>query len=74
MTAVIHFLIGVATRCLEEKHDEQIKDWEGRLRIQAFIIVKYIEKYGQLRVKDQLCRHLVHDHHFTPVIGSKMKI
>jgi len=50
--AVVHHLIGIAVRCLEEKHDEEIKDLKERVRIQAKIIVKYIEKYGQLRVKD----------------------
>ena len=50
MTASLHFMIGMATRCFEEKHDEQIRDLEERVRIQALIIVKYIEKYGQLRV------------------------
>jgi hypothetical protein len=50
MTAVLHFMIGMAVRCFEAKHDKQIRDLEERVRIQAFIIVKYIEKYGQLRV------------------------
>ncbi|MFC1861775.1 hypothetical protein ACFLT4_07460 [Chloroflexota bacterium] len=52
MTATLHFLIGLGARCFEEKHDQQIQDLEERVRIQAQIIVKYIEKYGQLRVKD----------------------
>jgi len=46
-------MIGLATRCFEEKHDQQIRDLKERVRIQAKIIVKYIEKYGQLPVKDR---------------------
>ena len=46
MTAALHFMIGLATRCFEEKHDQQIRDLKERVRIQAKIIVKYIEKYG----------------------------
>ena len=52
MTAALHFFIGIGARCYEEKHDEEIQDLKERVRIQARIIVKYIEKYGQLRVKD----------------------
>ena len=51
MTAVLHFFLGLGTRCYEEKHDDQIRDLEERVRIQATIILKYIEKYGQLRAK-----------------------
>ena len=51
MTAAFHFFLGIGIRCYEEKHDEQIRDLQERVRIQAKIIVKYIEKYGQLRVK-----------------------
>jgi len=50
MTAALHYMIGIATRCFEEKHLQTIADLEERTRIQARIIVKYIEKYGQLRV------------------------
>ncbi len=53
MRGVIHLFIGIAARCLEEKHDEEIKYLKERLRFQAFIIVLYIEKYGQLRAKDR---------------------
>ena len=51
MTAAFHFFLGIGIRCFEEKHDEQIRDLQERVRIQVKIIVKYIEKYGQLRVK-----------------------
>ncbi len=51
MTAVLHFFIGIGARCYEEKHDQHIEDLQERVRIQAIIIVKYIEKYGQLRAK-----------------------
>ncbi len=52
MTAALHFLIGIGARCFEEKHDQEIRDLQERVYIQATIIVKYIEKYGQRRVKD----------------------
>ena len=52
MTAALHFLIGIGARCFEEKHDQEIRDLQERVRIQAKIIVKYIEKYGQLRARD----------------------
>ncbi|MFC2003799.1 hypothetical protein ACFLV4_07685 [Chloroflexota bacterium] len=52
MTAALHFLIGTGARCYEEKHLERITFLEERVRGQARIIVKYLEKYGQLRVKD----------------------
>ena len=42
MTAVLHHMLGRASKCWEEKHDKQIRDLEERVRIQAFIIVKYI--------------------------------
>ncbi len=51
LTTALHHLLGVGARCFEENHDQEIKDLEERVRIQAFIIVKYIEKYGQLRAK-----------------------
>ena len=51
MTAALHFFIGIGARCYEEKHDQHIEDLQERVRIQAKIIVKYIEKYGQLRAK-----------------------
>ena len=53
MTATLHFLLGLGSRCFEEKHDQQIRDLQERVCIQAKIIVKYIEKYGQLPVKDR---------------------
>ena len=62
MRAAIHFLLGLGSRCYEEKHDDQISDLQERVRIQAKIIAKYIEKYGQLRVKDQLRRHPIRRH------------
>ncbi len=51
MTAALHVMIGMTTRCFEEKHDQQVEDLEERVRIQVKIIVKYIEKYGKLRAK-----------------------
>ena len=51
MIAALHYLIGRGSRCYEEKHDKEIQDLKERVRFQTKIIVKYIEKYGQLRVK-----------------------
>jgi len=53
MTATLHFLLSLGARCFEEKHDEHIEDLKERVRIQAKIIVKYIEKYGQPRANDK---------------------
>jgi len=71
MTAALHFLLGFGSRCFEEEHDEQIRDLQERVHIQAKIIVKYIEKYGQLRTRGQLCRHPVQYHLLTPVTKPK---
>ena len=56
MRAVNHFFIGLGARCYEEKHDEEIRDLQEIVRIQAVIIVKYIEKYGQLPIKNRYAR------------------
>ena len=53
MRTVIHFMIGTAARCYEEKHIQQIQDLEERVQIQAEIIVTYIKKYGQLPRKQR---------------------
>ncbi len=49
ITTALHILLGVGARCFEEKHDQEIRDLEQKVRIQAKIIVAYIEKYGELR-------------------------
>ena len=41
MTAVLHHMIGRASKCWEEKHDQQIADLNERVRTQAKIIVPY---------------------------------
>ena len=51
MTGTLHILLGVGARCFEEKHDQEIRRLNKIMRIQARIIVAYIEKYGQLRKK-----------------------
>lgn len=51
MTAALHILLGVGARCFEEKHDQEIRRLNKIVRIQAKIIVKYIELHGQLRKK-----------------------
>ena len=52
MTAALHFLIGIGARCYEEKHLETIAFQEDRIRSQARIILKYLEKYGPMRKED----------------------
>ena len=52
MTAVLHFFIGTAVRCHEEKHLERIAFQEDRIRSQARIIHAYLRKYGRLRKDD----------------------
>ena len=51
MRSVLHFMIGRAAKCWEEKHDQQIADLNERVRIQAKIIVTYMNKYGPLHIK-----------------------
>ncbi len=46
MRTVIHLMIGTAAKCWEEKHDETMKSMLKRIRVQAKIIVAYIQKYG----------------------------
>jgi len=53
MRSVLHHMLGRVSKCWEEKHDLQIKDLNERVRIQARIIVAYMNKYGQLPVKDR---------------------
>lgn len=52
MTAVLHYMIGLAVRCHEEKHLERIAFLEERVRGQARIILAYLEKYGPIRKKE----------------------
>jgi hypothetical protein len=49
MIAVLHDLIGLGAKCREEKHVEEIKDLEERLRISTSIAVTYIRKFGKIR-------------------------
>ena len=46
MRSVLHYMIGTAAKCWEEKHDETMRSMLERIRIQAKIIVAYIHKYG----------------------------
>ncbi len=51
MIAVLHDLIGLGAKCREEKHVEEIKDLEERLRIATRIAATYLQKYGPIRRK-----------------------
>ncbi len=52
MIAVLHDLIGLGAKCREEKHVEEIKDLEERLRIATKIAATYLQKYGPIRRKE----------------------
>ncbi len=39
MTSVLHYMIGTAAKCWEEKHDQQVADLNEGVRTQAKIIV-----------------------------------
>jgi len=46
MRSVLHYMIGTAAKCWEEKHYQIMKNMRERIRVQAKIIVAYIHKYG----------------------------
>ena len=49
MLAVLHYMVGTAARCWEERHVRKIKEMEERLRINEEIIKAYIRKFGRIR-------------------------
>ena len=49
---VMHWMIGQSAKCWEEKHEEVIENLQERVRIQAKIIVAYLNKYGPIKEKD----------------------
>ena len=51
MIAVLHAMVGQSAKCWEEKHDETIRTLNERLRIQARIILAYLNKYGPITEK-----------------------
>ena len=52
MIAVLHAMIGQSAKCWEEKHEKVIENLQERVRIQAKIIVAYLNKYGPIKEKD----------------------
>ena len=51
LTTIIHLMIGQATKCCEEKHDEKLRELEElRLKLLAaeHIMELYKQKYGPL--------------------------
>ena len=53
-TTIIHLMIGQATKCWEEKHDEKVRELEElrmKLLTAEHIMALYHEKYGPLHVK-----------------------
>ena len=53
MIAVIHWMIGQSAKCFEEKHEEIIRNLQERTRIQARIILAYLNKYGPIKETDK---------------------
>ena len=51
MRSVVHYMIGTAAKCWEEKHVTYIQELEKRNRILAEIVATYLEKYGPIRPK-----------------------
>jgi len=54
ITTIIHLMIGQATKCWEEKHDEKIielNELREKLIAAEFIMALYHKKYGPLHVK-----------------------
>ena len=54
LTTIIHLMIGQATKCWEEKHDEKIielNELREKLIAAEFIMALYHKKYGPLHVK-----------------------
>jgi len=54
LTTIIHLMIGQATKCWEEKHDEKLKELEElqeKLIAAEFIMALYHKQYGPLHVK-----------------------
>ena len=53
-TTIVHLMIGQATKCWDEKHDEKLRELEElqeRVTKAEFIMALYFNKYGPLRVK-----------------------
>ena len=52
MIAVLHAMVGQSAKCWEEKHEKVIENLQERVRIQAKIIVAYLNKYGPITKRD----------------------
>ena len=48
MTAVLHMLIGIAGKCIEEQHMQRIAFLEKQVGHLAGIVLAYRDKYGKL--------------------------
>ena len=51
MRSVLHYMIGTAAKCWEEKHVTYIQELKEKDRILAKIVATYLEKYGRIRPK-----------------------
>jgi len=62
LTTIIHLMIGQATKCWEEKHDEKVRELE-ELRIKLLaaehIMALYRKKYGPLHVKKDVRNSII---------------
>ncbi|MFC1977647.1 hypothetical protein ACFLWS_05235 [Chloroflexota bacterium] len=48
MTAVLHMLLGVGAKCLEEKHLQEIAYLKQQLGYLAGVVLVYRRKYGNI--------------------------
>ena len=48
MTAVLHMFIGVAGKCVEEKHLQEIAYLKKQLGHLAGVVLAYRDKYGKI--------------------------
>jgi len=51
MRSVLHYMIGAAAKCWEEKHATYIQELQERNRTLAKIVAAYLQKYGRIRPK-----------------------
>lgn len=61
-TTIVHLMIGQATKCWEEKHDEKIielNELREKLRAAELIMALYHKQYGPLHVKKDVRDSLI---------------
>jgi hypothetical protein len=48
MVAVLHYMIGTAAKCWEERHNRNLKEMEEKLITNEKIIVEYMKRFGRI--------------------------